>query len=82
MKVKCKCLTDLNRFEQEEQEEKKKMLSRDCDGCAQLHICSKRYRNVTRGEKVYCQDGTAHLVDEGTQFQAVDLYEKHIEAFN
>jgi hypothetical protein len=58
------------------------MLSRDCDGCSQHHACSKRYRTVAHGEKVYCHDGTAHLVDEGTVCQAADLYEEHIECFH
>jgi hypothetical protein len=39
------------------------MLSRDCDGCELQEPCSKRYQMVQRGEKVYCPDGTAHLVD-------------------
>ncbi|MCW3995218.1 MAG: hypothetical protein NWE98_03590 [Candidatus Bathyarchaeota archaeon] len=40
------------------------MLSRDCDGCAlQLYDCKRRYAKVQSGEKVYCPDGTAHLVD-------------------
>ncbi|MGA3291498.1 MAG: hypothetical protein ABSD42_14815 [Candidatus Bathyarchaeia archaeon] len=40
------------------------MLSKDCDGCSkQLHECKSRYCLVTIGEKVYCPDGTAHLVD-------------------
>jgi len=39
------------------------MLSRDCDGCTQLHVCNGRYQQVKKGEKVYCPDGTAHLVD-------------------
>ena len=60
---------------------KKKMLSRDCDGCAQIKICSKRYQAVGRGEKVYCPDGTAHLVDEGAVAQNVDLYEQCTEMF-
>jgi hypothetical protein len=42
----------------------KKMLSRDCDGCEMLHMCSERYRRVNKDEKVYCPDGTAHLVDQ------------------
>ncbi len=42
-----------------------KMLSRDCDGCTQIHICSERYKQVARNGKVYCPDGTAHLVDQG-----------------
>ena len=40
------------------------MLSRDCDGCSQIKSCKKRYEKVAKGEKVYCSDGTAHLVDE------------------
>ena len=41
-----------------------KMLSRDCDGCElQVCECKRRYAKVTQGEKVYCPDGTAHLVD-------------------
>jgi hypothetical protein len=40
------------------------MLSRDCDGCELHHPCVERYKKVTKGEKVYCPDGTAHLVDE------------------
>ena len=43
---------------------KKGMLSRDCDGCEMLHICSERYRRVNKDERVYCPDGTAHLVDQ------------------
>jgi hypothetical protein len=41
-----------------------KMLSRDCDGCTLQHMCSERYRRVSKDEKVYCPDGTAHLVDQ------------------
>lgn len=44
------------------------MLSRDCDGCSQLKSCKIRYERVTKGEKVYCPDGTAHLVDEEFQY--------------
>ena len=36
------------------------MLSRDCDGCSHLTECRNRYRKVSKGEKVYCPDGTAH----------------------
>ena len=54
------------------------MLSRDCDGCSQLKACNKRYVKVAKGEKVYCPDGTAHLVDEGTTFQSIDLNQQHI----
>jgi hypothetical protein len=39
------------------------MLSRDCDGCSQMKLCSKRFGVAEKGEKVYCPDGTAHLVD-------------------
>lgn len=45
-------------------EVKKVLLSRNCDGCSQLKSCKKRYEKVKKGEKVYCPDGTAHLVDE------------------
>ncbi|MGA3060068.1 MAG: hypothetical protein ABSD92_06815 [Candidatus Bathyarchaeia archaeon] len=40
------------------------MLSRDCDGCTLLHVCCERYKRVSKDEKVYCPDGTAHLVDQ------------------
>ena len=40
------------------------MLSHDCNGCAlQLFECKRRFARVSAGEKVYCPDGTAHLVD-------------------
>lgn len=39
------------------------MLSRDCDGCSKLKECCKRYQKAVKGDKVYCPDGTAHLVD-------------------
>ena len=39
-----------------------KMLSRDCDGCSQMKPCMKRYERVEKEMKVYCPDGTAHLV--------------------
>lgn len=55
------------------------MLSRDCDGCSQLKACSKRYRKVVKGGKVYCPDGTAHLVDEDALTQNIDLIEQQIE---
>jgi hypothetical protein len=42
------------------------VISRDCDGCAMLKPCQKRYRKVNMYEKVYCPDGTAHLVDEAS----------------
>jgi hypothetical protein len=40
-----------------------KMLSRDCDGCSQMKPCMKRYERVEKEMKVYCPDGTTHLVD-------------------
>ncbi|MCW4009571.1 MAG: hypothetical protein NWF05_02995 [Candidatus Bathyarchaeota archaeon] len=55
------------------------MLSRDCDGCSQMKACSKRYRNVGKSEKVYCADGTAHLVDGAAVTQNADLYAQCIE---
>ncbi len=57
------------------------MLSRDCDGCPQMKTCSKRYRLVGQGEKVYCTDGTAHLVDYDAVAQSADLYLANIEMF-
>ena len=42
-----------------------------------LKLCSKRYRKVAKDGKVYCPDGTAHLVDEGAASQSIDLYEQH-----
>ena len=57
------------------------MLSRDCDGCSKLRHCDIRYKKVAKGGKVYCPDGTAHLVDEGTAVQSADLYYRHIELF-
>jgi hypothetical protein len=39
------------------------MLSRDCDGCARMKECNKRFNVIEVWEKVYCPDGTAHLVD-------------------
>jgi hypothetical protein len=44
-------------------EVRRKVLSRDCDGCGQMQPCRKRYFVVKKGNKVYCPDGTAHLVD-------------------
>jgi hypothetical protein len=42
------------------------MLSRDCDGCYRKRVdCSRRFISVKMGEKVFCPDGTAHLVDGG-----------------
>ena len=44
-------------------EVERKVLSRDCDGCGQMQPCRRRYLEVEKGNKVYCPDGTAHLVD-------------------
>ena len=55
------------------------MLSRDCDGCSQFKACSKRYSKVGKGEKVYCPDGTAHLVDEDIEIQVADLDEQYVK---
>ncbi len=51
------------------------MLSRDCDGCSQLKACNRRYGKVAMGGKVFCPDGTAHLVDEAT----ISLVEQKFE---
>lgn len=40
------------------------MLSRDCDGCESMKECKKRYQKAHKGDKVYCADGTAHLIDD------------------
>ena len=45
------------------------MLSRDCDGCTLLKDCSKRYHKTLKGDKVYCPDGTAHLIDDSSIVQ-------------
>jgi hypothetical protein len=39
------------------------VLSRDCDGCEESSKCKIRYQKVSVGDKVYCPDGTVHLVD-------------------
>jgi len=57
----------------------KEMLSRDFDGCSQLKACNKRYRKVAKGGKVYCPDGTAHLVDEGAITQNIGLIDQETE---
>jgi len=43
------------------------MISRDCDGCGMQRDCSRRYRIAITGDKVYCPDGTAHLIDSGSR---------------
>ena len=58
----------------------RKMLSRDCDACSQMKACSKRYRKVGKGEKVYCPDGTAHLVDENVEYYTKKVYQRFIKA--
>ena len=47
------------------------MLSRDCDGCCKLKECSKRYQKAVKGEKVYCPDGTAHLIDNSSTIEVI-----------
>jgi hypothetical protein len=44
----------------------KTMLSRDCDGCSSLKACNQRYQKAHKGDKVYCPDGTAHLIDNAS----------------
>jgi quercetin dioxygenase-like cupin family protein len=43
-----------------------------------MKSCSKRYFIVEKGEKVYCPDGTAHLVDEDVEFQVALLDEQSV----
>ena len=57
------------------------MLSRDCDGCSKFKECSKRFNRALKGDKVYCPDGTAHLVDEASVVSNPDVYFVHLEAF-
>ncbi len=45
-----------------------------------MKACSTRYRKVEKGGKVYCPDGTAHLVDENFECHAVEVYEHFIKA--
>jgi hypothetical protein len=40
------------------------MLSRDCDGCIFHYRCKDQFAKVKIGEKVYCPNGDAHLVDQ------------------
>ncbi len=49
------------------------MLSRDCDGCSQLKVCGTRYKKAKKDDKVYCPDGTAHLIDQGSVDQNADV---------
>jgi hypothetical protein len=41
--------------------------------------CSKRYRKVGKGGKVYCPDGIVHLVDEELEIQIASLNEQYVE---
>lgn len=41
-----------------------------------MKTCSRRYFIVEKGEKVYCPDGTAHLVDENVECYVVEVLEK------
>jgi len=50
-----------------------KMLSRDCDGCSKLRECGKRFHRAQKGDKVYCPDGTAHLIDSSSVYQNKDI---------
>jgi hypothetical protein len=49
------------------------MISRDCDGCSKLKECSRRYQKAMKGDKVYCPDGTAHLIDNYSINQSLDV---------
>jgi len=53
--------------------EMKSMLSRDCDGCSNLKECSNRYQKAALGDKVYCPDGTAHLIDSGSISEKAEI---------
>jgi len=49
------------------------MLSRDCDGCIMLKECSIRYKKAIKDDKVYCPDGTAHLIDCYSEHQSPEV---------
>jgi len=49
------------------------MISRDCDGCSNIKECSVRYKKALKGDKVYCPDGTAHLIDCHSVAQSTDV---------
>ncbi len=53
--------------------EKKRMISRDCDGCSMLKACCTRYKKAVKGDKVYCPDGTAHLIDKYSINQSSEI---------
>ena len=38
-----------------------------------LKECSVRYRKANKGDKVYCPDGTAHLIDNSSIKQSQDI---------
>jgi hypothetical protein len=44
-----------------------------------MKVCVTRYHKVGKGGKVYCPDGTAHLVDEETDCHVALLYERIVE---
>jgi len=41
------------------------VLSQNCSGCSQMRACKIRFRQVDGivHRRVYCPDGTVHLVD-------------------
>jgi len=39
-------------------------ISRDCDGCTEIHRCQVRYKRVRILDVVYCPSGERHLVDQ------------------
>ena len=49
------------------------LLSRDCGGCSQKKACNQRYRTVHSGEKVYCPDGSVHLVDSASVIETIEF---------
>ncbi|MDX1813496.1 MAG: hypothetical protein R3319_01775 [Candidatus Bathyarchaeia archaeon] len=44
-----------------------------------MKVCVTRYRKVGKGGKVYCPDGTAHLVDEETDCYVALLNDRIVE---
>ncbi len=54
------------------------MLSRDCDGCSKLKECSQRYQKAAKGDKVYCPDGTAHLIDDSSVTLSAELLASYV----
>jgi hypothetical protein len=48
-------------------------LSKDCEGCGLRRDCTRRFRTVHLDGKVYCPDGTAHLVDYEVEEEEVPL---------